>query len=70
MPKKRTFKRCSAKNTLRLPDLDHSKTSVLQSLSSAASKRTYAFAINDFIAWYLSLIHIYGVELPLQNAIN
>jgi hypothetical protein len=50
----RTFKRRSAKNTLRLPDLDHSKTSVLQSLSSAASKRTYAFAINDFIAWYCS----------------
>ena len=52
MPKKRTFKRRSAKNTLRLPDLDHSKTSVLQSLSLATSKRTYAFAINDFIAWY------------------
>ena len=54
MPKKRSFKRRSDKNTLRLPDLDHSKTSVLQSLSSAASKRTYAFAINDFIAWYCS----------------
>jgi hypothetical protein len=48
------FKRRSAKNTLRLPDLDHSKTSVLQSLGSVASKRTYAFAINDFIAWYCS----------------
>ncbi len=44
----------SAKNTLRLPDRDHSKTSVLQSLSPVASKRTYAFAINDFIAWYCS----------------
>jgi hypothetical protein len=54
MPKKHTFKQRSAKNTLRLPDLDHSKTSVLQSLSSVASKRTYAFAINDFIAWYCS----------------
>ena len=54
IPKKGTFNRRSAKNTLRLPDLDHSKTSVLQSLSSAASKRTYAFAINDFIAWYCS----------------
>ena len=54
MPKKPTAKRRSAKNTLRLPDLDHSKTSVLQSLSSVASKRTYAFAINDFIAWYCS----------------
>jgi len=40
MPKKPTIKRRSAKNTLRLPDLDHSKTSVLQSLSSVASKRT------------------------------
>ena len=54
MPKKPTPKRRSARNTLRLPDLDHSKTSVLQSLSSVASKRTYAFAINDFIAWYCS----------------
>jgi site-specific recombinase XerD len=54
MPKKRGAKRGSAKNVLRLPDLDHSKTSVLQSLGSVASKRTYAFAINDFIAWYCS----------------
>ena len=54
MAKKPTTKRRSATNTLRLPDLDHSKTSVLQSLSSVASKRTYAFAINDFIAWYCS----------------
>ena len=40
MPKKPTTKRRSARNTLRLPDLDHSKTSVLQSLGSTASKRT------------------------------
>jgi hypothetical protein len=54
MPKKSVTKRRSAKNTLRLPDLDHSKNSVLQSLGSVASKRTYALAINDFIAWYCS----------------
>jgi hypothetical protein len=54
MPKKPGAKRGSAKNVLRLPDLDHSKTSVLQSLGSVASKRTYAFAINDSIAWYCS----------------
>jgi hypothetical protein len=30
------------------------RTSVLQSLGSVASKRTYAFAINDFVAWYCS----------------
>jgi site-specific recombinase XerD len=54
MPKKPRAKRGSPKNVLRLPDLDHSKTSVLQSLGSIASKRTYAFAINDFITWYCS----------------
>jgi hypothetical protein len=40
--KKTRAKRGSPKNVLRLPDLDHSKTSVLQSLGSIASKRTYA----------------------------
>ena len=53
MPRKPGGKR-PAKHVLRLPDLDHSKTSVLQSLGSVASKRTYAYAINDFITWYWS----------------
>ena len=65
MPKKLTAKRRSAKNTLRLPDLDHSKTSVLQNLSSVASKRTYAFAINDFIAWMHTSSH--EVACPCAN---
>jgi site-specific recombinase XerD len=39
---------------LRLPDLDHSKTAVLNSLPSAGSRRVYQFAINQFIAWYCS----------------
>ena len=47
-------KRRSSKSILRLPDLDHSKSSVLQSLGSTASKRTYGFAIDDFISWYCS----------------
>jgi hypothetical protein len=54
MREKCKSKRGSPKNVLRLPDLDHSKASVLQSLGSIASKRTYAFAINDFISWYCS----------------
>jgi hypothetical protein len=53
MPKKTKAKR-PIKSVLRLPDLDHSKTSVLQSLGSVASKRTYTYAINDFITWYCS----------------
>jgi hypothetical protein len=52
MHQKRKAKRRSTRTTLRLPDLDHSKNSVLQSLGSAASKRTYGAAIEDFITWY------------------
>ena len=54
MPEKHRANRGKPKNVLRLPDLDHSRASVLQSLGSVASKRTYAFAINGFIAWYCS----------------
>jgi hypothetical protein len=54
MPEEREAKRRSPKNVLRLPDLDHSKASALQSLGSVASRQTYAFAIKDFITWYCS----------------
>ena len=39
---------------LRLPDLDHSKMAVLNSLASPGSRRVYQFAINQFITWYCS----------------
>jgi site-specific recombinase XerC len=39
---------------LRLPDLDHSKMAVLNTLTSPGSRRVYQFAINQFIAWYCS----------------
>jgi integrase len=39
---------------LRLRDLDHSKSAVLNSLGSPASRRAYEFAIDEFIAWYCS----------------
>ena len=39
---------------LRLPDLDHTKTAVLNSLTSPASRRVYQYAIEKFIAWYCS----------------
>ena len=44
----------SPKTVLRLPGLDHSKSSMLQTLGSVASQKTYAFAIDDFISWYCS----------------
>jgi len=37
-----------------LPDLDHAKASVLNSLSSQQSLRNYRFAMDQFIAWYCS----------------
>jgi hypothetical protein len=39
---------------LRLPDLDHAKTAVLNTLGSPDSERSYRFAIDDFIAWHCS----------------
>jgi integrase len=54
MRQKNKPKRRSPRSVLHLPDLDHSKSSVLQSLGSVASQRTYGFAIDDFISWYCS----------------
>lgn len=42
------------RTVLRLPDLDHSKSAVLNSLTSAGSRRVYQYAIDQFIAWYCS----------------
>src|SRR5438874_62743 len=42
------------RRSLRLPDLDHCKRTVLNSLGSPASRRVYEYAINQFIAWYCS----------------
>jgi integrase len=36
------------------PDLDHSRSAVLDSLSSPESKRGYRHAIDEFIQWYCS----------------
>jgi integrase len=42
------------RTVLRLPDLDHSKLAVLNSLSSPGSRRVYQYAIEQFIASYCS----------------
>ncbi len=42
------------RTVLRLSDLDHSKSAVLNSLTSLASRRTYEYAIEEFISWYCS----------------
>jgi site-specific recombinase XerD len=42
------------RRVLRLPDLDHCKLAVLNSLGSPTSRRVYEYAIDQFIAWYCS----------------
>lgn len=42
------------RRVLRLPDLDHCKSAVLNSLGSPASHRVYEYAIDQFISWYCS----------------
>ena len=47
-------KRRSTKTVLRLPDLEHAKAAVLNSLNSADAKRGYRHAIDEFVDWYCS----------------
>lgn len=39
---------------LTIPELEHSKTAVLNTLASVHSRRSYAHAIDQFITWYCS----------------
>jgi site-specific recombinase XerD len=52
--RKKSRKPPSRKIVLRLPDLDHTKAAVLNSLSSPHSRRNYKFAVEQFITWYCS----------------
>ena len=47
-------KRRNTKSVLRLPDLEHAKSAVLNSLNSADAKRGYRHAIDEFVDWYCS----------------
>jgi len=42
------------KTVLKLPDLEQSKSAVLNSLTSSSSKRSYDHAIREFIDWHCS----------------
>jgi hypothetical protein len=44
----------SPKNILKLPDLEQSKSQVLNSLTSRSSQRSYDHAIHEFLDWYCS----------------
>lgn len=42
------------KTHLRLPDLEYSKTAVLNSLASVEGQRGYGHVIDEFVDWYCS----------------
>ncbi|MBZ5700422.1 MAG: site-specific integrase [Acidobacteriia bacterium] len=54
MAKSRTKHNRAPKHVLKLPDLEQSKSAVLNSLTSRSSQRTYDHAIREFIEWYCS----------------
>src|SRR5258708_5965155 len=54
MSKSKSRKKRPPKRVLTLPDLEHAKTAVLNSLTSASGQRTYDHAIREFVAWYRS----------------
>jgi hypothetical protein len=47
-------KRTTTKSVLRLPDLEHAKAAVLNSLTSLDAQRGYCHAIDEFVDWYCS----------------
>ena len=53
VPQKHTESSLSFK-TLTIPKLEQSKAAVLNTLASIHSRRSYAFAIDRFVAWYCS----------------
>ena len=53
MSKPRKKKR-TPKRVLALPDLEHSKAAVLNTLTSKSGQRSYDRAITDFVDWYCS----------------
>jgi site-specific recombinase XerD len=46
--------RTTTKSVLRLPDLEHAKAAVLNSLTSLDAQRGYRHAIDEFVDWYCS----------------
>jgi integrase len=54
MLKSKSRKKKPPKRVLALPDLEHAKTAVLNSLTSASGQRTCEHAIREFVSWYCS----------------
>lgn len=54
MKQKPSFRRRRSNTKFVLPDLEHAKAVVLNSLNSTDAKRGYRHAIDGFVDWYCS----------------
>src|SRR5260221_13386838 len=54
MPPKKEPESVGRSATLTIPELQQSKTAVLNTLASQHSRRSYEYAIERFITWYCS----------------
>jgi hypothetical protein len=54
MKQKRNRRTSHPRRVLRLLDLEHASTAVLNSLSSSESQRGYRHAIDEFVDWHCS----------------
>jgi hypothetical protein len=54
MSKSKSRKIRSPTRVLAIPDLEHAKAAVLNTLTSVSGQRTYDHAIREFVAWYCS----------------
>jgi hypothetical protein len=50
----RSTRHTTTKSVLRLPDFEHAKAAVLNSLTSQDARRGYRHAIDEFVDWYCS----------------
>jgi hypothetical protein len=68
-------RRSGTRSVLRLLDLEHSKTAVLNSLTSQDAQRGYRHAIDEFVDWYcseprLAFNRIVVLRLPISSRIS
>jgi len=67
--KSKSRRKKSPKRVLALPDLEHAKTAVLNSLTSVSGQRTYEHVIREFVTWYCSQPRL-AFNRPVVSAIE
>ena len=67
MSKSKSRNKRPPKRVLALPDLEHAKTAVLNSLTSASGQRTYDHAIREFVALLWDVVRGAAVRAAIDK---